>query len=260
MRLDRPIGIWLLLLPGWWAIALADPHRFDLFALFALGAIVMRSAGCVINDLWDRDYDASVERTRLRPLVTGAVTKREAFMLLAGLLVIGLCILLTMPPMAIGIGVVSLLFVVTYPLMKRFTWWPQLFLGFTFNFGALLGYAAVTGTLSLDAWLLYIGGIFWTLGYDTIYGHQDKEDDAMIGIKSTARLFGQNSRRWVLGFYATAMVLFTIVMPSPLMVLPAAHFIWQVYKWDMNEPANCLRFFKSNRDAGLLILLAIFFH
>lgn len=260
MRLDRAIGTWLLLLPGWWSIALANPHRFDLFALFGIGAIVMRGAGCVINDLWDRDLDAAVERTRGRPLVTGAVTKNEAFGLLFILLLIGLGILLTLPPVAIGIGVVSLLFVIAYPLMKRFTWWPQLFLGFTFNFGALIGYAAVTNTVSFEAALLYVGGIFWTLGYDTIYAHQDKEDDALAGIKSTARLFGDNSRKWVAGFYAIAMILFAIAMPSPLMALGAAHFIWQIYAWDMNDPASSLRFFKSNRDAGLLILLAIFFH
>ncbi len=257
MRLDRPIGTWLLLLPGWWAIALADYTRWDLFLLFAVGAVVMRGAGCVINDLWDQDLDAAVERTRGRPLVTGAVTRREAFGLLAVLLGTGLGILLTMPAMAVAIGVLSVAFVVAYPLMKRFTWWPQLFLGLTFNFGALIGWAAVTGELSATALWLYAGGIFWTLGYDTIYAHQDKEDDALAGIKSTARLFGARSKYWVSGFYAAALGLWLVAVPSPLLALPALHFAWQVYAWRMDDPASSLKFFKSNRDAGLLVLAAL---
>lgn len=257
MRLDRPIGTWLLLLPGWWAIALAAPARIDLYILFAIGAVVMRGAGCVINDLWDQDLDASVERTRVRPLVTGAVTRREAFILLGVLLLIGFCILITFPPVAIGVGVVSLAFVVTYPLMKRFTWWPQLFLGFTFNFGALLGWAAATGHVSSTSVALYVGGIFWTLGYDTIYAHQDKEDDALAGIKSTARLFADKSHQWVAGFYTAAIIIWFMAVPTPLMVLPALHFFWQVGRWDMNDPASSLKFFRSNRDVALLIF-AIF--
>ncbi len=261
MRLDRPIGTWLLLLPGWWAIALADASRWDLYILFAIGAVVMRGAGCAINDLWDQDMDAKVERTQLRPLPSGRLTRREAFGLLGVLLLTGFLILISMPPMAIALGVLSLGFVVTYPLMKRFTWWPQLFLGFTFNFGALIGWAAATGVLSWQAVVLYTGGIFWTLGYDTIYAHQDKEDDALAGIKSTARLFGNNSKRWIAGFYAAAIMLFAVAVPlhaSVLMILPALHFAWQVREWDMNDPASSLKFFKSNRDAGLLILLIIF--
>lgn len=258
MRLDRPIGTWLLLLPGWWAIALADKTRIDLFILFAAGALVMRGAGCVINDLWDRDIDAAVERTRGRPLVTGAVTRRQAFTLLFILLLIGFCILITLPAMAIAVGVLSLAFVVTYPLMKRFTWWPQLFLGFTFNFGALLGWAAATGALSMTALILYVAGIFWTLGYDTIYAHQDKEDDALAGIKSTALLFGGKSKSWITGFYAAAAGLLTIALPTPFMIVPALHFAWQIASWDMNDPASSLKIFKSNRDAGLLVLLIFF--
>jgi 4-hydroxybenzoate polyprenyltransferase len=261
MRLDRPIGTWLLLLPGWWAIALAAPARLDLFILFGIGAVVMRGAGCVVNDLWDQNMDAAVERTRGRPLVTGAVGRREAFGLLGVLLLIGFLILISMPAMAIEIGVLSLAFVVTYPLMKRFTWWPQLFLGFTFNFGALLGWAAATGGLAWNAIILYGAGIFWTLGYDTIYAHQDKDDDAMVGIKSTARLLGGESKKWVALFYATATVLLALALPWPanvMLIVPAAHFAWQVVAWDMADPASSLRFFKSNRDAGLLILLIIF--
>lgn len=261
MRLDRPIGTWLLLLPGWWAIALADPRRVDLFILFGIGAIIMRGAGCIINDLWDYKMDAMVERTQGRPLVTGAVSRREAFILMGVLMAIGFLILITMPPMAIGIGVLSLAFVVTYPLMKRFTWWPQLFLGFTFNFGALLGWAAATGTLSWSAVILYAAGIFWTLGYDTIYAHQDKEDDALVGIKSTARLFGTNSLYWVTVFYCIFIALLAAALPWPALLMvfiPALHFAWQIKSWDMDDPANSLRLFKSNRDAGLLVLLIIF--
>lgn len=261
MRLDRPIGTWLLLLPGWWAIALAAPARWDLFVLFGIGAVIMRGAGCVINDLWDQDLDKAVERTRGRPLASGQVSRREAFAFMGVLLLIGFLILVTMPPMAIGIGVLSLAFVVSYPLMKRFTWWPQLFLGFTFNFGALLGWAAATGALTWTPIIMYAAGIFWTLGYDTIYAHQDKEDDAMVGIKSTARLFGTHSKRWVAGFYAVCIVLLGIALPAPawlMLAIPAGHFAWQVVAWDMTNPANSLKFFKSNRDAGLLILLVIF--
>ncbi len=254
MRLDRPIGTWLLLLPALWAIALADYTRWDLYFLFAVGAVVMRGAGCVINDLWDQDLDAAVERTRGRPLVTGAVTRREAFMLLGVLLLIGFIILVCLPPMAIGLGILSLAFVVTYPLMKRFTWWPQMFLGFTFNFGALIGWAAATGTLSTAALWLYAAGIFWTLGYDTIYAHQDKDDDALVGVKSTAQLFAGKSKLWIAGFYAATTALLCIAAAMPLMLLAAAHFAWQVWRWDMNDPASSLRFFKSNRDAGLIIL------
>ncbi|MCB1538873.1 MAG: 4-hydroxybenzoate octaprenyltransferase [Rhodospirillales bacterium] len=261
MRLDRPIGTWLLLLPGWWAIALAHPRRWDLFFLFGAGAVIMRGAGCVINDLWDRDLDASVERTRGRPLVTGAASRREAFALVGVLFALGAAILLSLSTQAIALGILSLAFVVTYPLMKRFTWWPQLFLGFTFNFGALIGWAAAAGRLEAPALWLYAGGIFWTLGYDTIYAHQDREDDALAGIKSTARLFGNRSKIWVAGFYAAAIALWSMAMPTPvfapLLTLPALHFAWQVWRWDMDDPASSLRFFKSNRDAGL-ILLAVF--
>jgi 4-hydroxybenzoate polyprenyltransferase len=257
MRLDRPVGIWLLLTPCWWAVILADWRRFDLLLLFALGAVVMRAAGCIINDLWDRDIDGAVARTSMRPLVTGEITKRQAFAALFILLVIGLFILLSLPPLAIVLGVLSLGLVITYPLMKRFTWWPQLFLGFTFNFGVLIGWAAATGALSMTALYLYAAGIFWTLGYDTIYAHQDKTDDALIGVKSTARLFAEKSKYWVSGFYAAVIVFLFMAAPSPYVLLPAAHFIWQILRWDMNNEASCLRIFKSNRDAGLLILFSL---
>lgn len=253
-RLDRAIGTWLLLLPGWWAIALADKTRWDLFLLFGIGAVVMRGAGCVVNDIWDRDLDAAVERTRSRPLVTGIITLKQAIAFLTALTIIGAAILLTMPPMAIALGILSLAFIGTYPLMKRFTWWPQLFLGFTFNFGALIGWAAVTGQLEPQALWLYAAGIFWTLGYDTIYAHQDKTDDALIGIKSTARLFGQHSKYWIAAFYALTIGLLAVVFPHIALAIPALHFAYQLACWDIDDPASALKFFKSNRDAGLLIL------
>lgn len=259
LRLDRPIGTWLLLLPGWWAIALTDPARWDLFALFGIGALAMRGAGCIVNDLWDQDLDASVERTRMRPLVTGIITRKEAFALLFILLVIGAAILFSLPRMAIALGILSLAFVATYPLMKRLTWWPQLFLGFTFNFGALIGWAAATGRLDPPALWLYAAGIFWTLGYDTIYAHQDKEDDALVGIKSTARLLGESSKIWVGGFYAITLLLLLAATHMPMVFLAGLHFVWQVWRWDSDDPASSLRFFKSNRDVGWLILLIFLF-
>jgi 4-hydroxybenzoate polyprenyltransferase len=262
MRWDRPIGTWLLLLPGWWAIALANKYYWTLFPVFLAGAFVMRSAGCIINDLWDRRLDAMVERTQQRPLVTGAITRLEAFVLLAGLLVIGLEILHLLPRASIQLGYLSMLFVVAYPLMKRITWWPQLFLGLTFNFGALMGWAAVTGAVEQPAVLLYVAGIFWTLGYDTVYAHQDKEDDALIGIKSTARLFGGKSKIWVSVFYTLTVAFlaaaFTAAHINPASVamlgVLAAYLAFTVYRWNMDDPASSLAAFKSARNAGLLIL------
>ncbi|HEY0901426.1 MAG TPA: 4-hydroxybenzoate octaprenyltransferase [Micavibrio sp.] len=270
MRLDRPIGTWLLLLPGWWTIALASGgwlgmniHDAWLFILFGVGAVVMRGAGCVVNDLWDRDFDRAVERTKTRPLASGAVSVRAAFLFLAGLCLIGLIILLQLPLVAILLGLLSLPLIISYPLMKRVTWWPQLFLGLTFNFGALMGWAAVTGVISLPSLLIYGGGILWTLGYDTIYAHQDRHDDALVGVKSTARKLGAHSKKWIAGFYAGAWVLMTlgfliagVGLSGVLLLAGAAHLFWQVKSWDINDPASSLRFFKANRDFGLILLLA----
>jgi len=270
MRLDRPIGWWLLLLPGWWAIALAGGGiasmtgwDFYLIILFLVGAIVMRGAGCIVNDLWDRDLDAKVERTRARPLASGMVEVWQALVFLFLLLFVGLIILLQTSALTIWIGVVSMIFIVAYPYMKRITWWPQAFLGITFNFGVLMGWAAVTGTVSFAAVLMYAGAFFWTLGYDTIYAHQDKEDDQLVGIKSTALLFGERSKKWVGIFYAGAWSLFALaafisgasVISLGLLLLPGLHLMLQVLLWNPDDPASSQRWFKSNRDCGLLLFL-----
>lgn len=273
MRLDRPIGTWLLLLPGWWSILLAGGvQAWPTMLLFAIGALVMRGAGCVVNDLWDRDLDGHVERTRTRPIPAGDVTIRQALMFLGGLLCIGLAILVQFNALTIVLGVVSLLFVAIYPLMKRWTWWPQAFLGLTFNFGALMGWAAVTGELSITPWLIYAAGFFWTLGYDTIYALQDRADDALIGIKSTARLFvdrwGVNPKIPCLVFYAIHAVLMGIAFYPYVIghgflafvaLLPLLHLVWQVATVSMTDHANSLRRFKSNRDYGLIVCLVILF-
>ncbi|MDE1152270.1 MAG: 4-hydroxybenzoate octaprenyltransferase [Micavibrio sp.] len=270
-RLDRPIGTWLLLLPGWWSIVLASggiagmgARGWSLMLLFAVGALLMRGAGCVVNDLWDRDLDAKVERTRTRPLPAGDVTVRQAFIFLALLLLPSFCILLTLGTTAIVLGVCSLALVGSYPLMKRVTWWPQAFLGLTFNWGALMGWAAVRGSLDKPALVLYAGGILWTLAYDTIYAHQDKEDDATVGIKSTALLFGQHSKRIVGAFFFAALTLFGVAkyfanpastMTCWLLFPCVLHIMWQLHDWKMEDAASSLKIFRANRDFGLLVLL-----
>jgi 4-hydroxybenzoate polyprenyltransferase len=271
MRLDRPIGWWLLLLPSWWAIMLGgggvknlSAHGWYMIFLFFMGAIVMRGAGCVINDLWDRDLDARVERTASRPLASGAVTPWQAALLLAGLLFVGLFVLVQTSSLAFWLGLLSMAFVVSYPYMKRITWWPQAFLGVTFNFGVLIGYAAITGTLSFSCVLMYVGAFFWTLAYDTIYAHQDREDDMMVGIKSTALLFGARSKKWVGVFYALCwgclfLSLFIAggsALSLGLMILPGLHMVLQILLWNVDSQASALRWFKSNRDCGLLFLLS----
>ena len=208
-RLDRPIGAWLLFLPGLWGILLAGPRpdTLRLVLLFALGSIVMRAAGCVVNDLWDRDIDRRVSRTAGRPLASGALRARHALAFLAALLAVGLLVLLQLNPLAEALGAASLILVALYPLAKRVTWWPQLMMGFTFGFGAPLGYAAAAGRLD-GAWAaLYGAAILWDLGFDTIYAHQDREDDALVGVKSTARLFGERTRPFLAACYAGTLLL-----------------------------------------------------
>jgi len=266
-RLDRPIGTWLLLFPAWWAITLALPGRPDLglMALFAAGAILMRGAGCTINDILDRDYDAKVERTRERPLPSGAVSLPQAIAFLALQLVLALVILLQLQPLAIWLGLGAMPLVIAYPLMKRITWWPQAFLGLTFNWSALVGWAAATGTLAAPAFLLYAGGIAWTLLYDTIYAHQDKEDDALAGVRSTARKFGRDTRRWLVVFGAIAILLWAAGLAAadaawpayPALLAVALHFAWQIYATDFDAPADCLAKFRSNRWVGWILLVGI---
>lgn len=272
MRLDRPIGWWLLLLPGWWSIILgasqleeAGGDVIRLMIYFFIGAVLMRGAGCIINDIWDRDLDKQVERTANRPLASGQVNLFQACVLLFFLLFTSFIILLQTSFVTIGLGFLSLFFIATYPYMKRITWWPQAFLGVTFNFGALMGWGAITHSLGLAPFLLYIGAFFWTMGYDTIYAHQDKEDDALVGIKSTARLFGDHSKIWVSVFYALALVLITLsvfvagasIIWLSIFALPAMHVIWQIAQWDMDEAQSSLHIFKSNRDFGLMITASI---
>ena len=267
MRLDRPIGTWLLLFPCWWSIALAAPGWPDLrlIALFAIGAVVMRGAGCTYNDIVDRDFDAQVARTRGRPIPSGQVSVRQAAIFLAGQLVVGLFILLQLNETAILVGAASLLLVLTYPFMKRVTSWPQAWLGLAFNWGALFGWTAATGQIALPPAILYIAGIVWTLGYDTIYALQDKTDDAIVGVRSTARLFGAATPFWLWGFYGGTLVLLALAgfaagLGWPfyaVLAAAAAQSVWQVATLDMNSPADCLMKFKSNRWYGWLVFAAI---
>ncbi|MDA1325783.1 MAG: 4-hydroxybenzoate octaprenyltransferase [Proteobacteria bacterium] len=269
-RYDRPIGTWLLLFPCWWSIAMAwrdvtDPGLFGLFALFGFGALLMRGAGCTYNDIVDRDLDAQVARTSNRPLPSGQVTVTQA----AGFLILqlagGFAVLISLNNFAIAVGIASLVLVFTYPLMKRVTFWPQFFLGLTFNWGALLGWAAVRGDIALPAILLYAGGLFWTLGYDTIYAHQDRRDDPEAGVKSTARRLGLGSKPWLYGFYGVAAALFAGAGVAgeygwPYfagLALGAMQLCWQVWDVDLNDPLDCLAKFKSNRLFSWLFLAGI---
>ncbi|MGZ8362897.1 MAG: 4-hydroxybenzoate octaprenyltransferase [Caulobacteraceae bacterium] len=269
-RFDRPIGIWLLMLPGWCGAALAAAEHgalpdWGLLLLIALGAAAMRAAGCAYNDIVDRDIDAKVARTAMRPIPAGQITVKSAWAYIAGLSLFGFLILLTMGPLAIGLGAASLLLVAAYPFMKRITWWPQAWLGLTFNWGALLGYAAASGELTLPPVLLYASGFLWTLGYDTIYALQDMEDDALAGVKSSARRLGARAPEAVLGFYAMSFALvlamaFTAHLGAlflPVSALLLLHLVWQGASLRLDDPTQALKLFKSNREAGLLLLLAI---
>jgi 4-hydroxybenzoate polyprenyltransferase len=266
-RLDRPIGTWLLLFPCWWGIALATDGwpSLALMAIFAVGAIVMRGAGCTYNDIVDRDFDGRVARTADRPIPSGAVSVRQAVAFLIVQLAIGLAILLSLGPTAIWLGVLSLVLVFTYPLMKRVTWWPQFFLGLAFNWGALMGYAAVADALAAPSLLLYAAGILWTLGYDTIYAHQDKEDDALIGVKSSALRLGDRTRPALFAFYAGTAALLAAAGAAAQLAWPfyvllaagAAQLLWQAATVSIDQPSDCLAKFKSNRLFGWLLLAGI---
>ncbi|MSP94188.1 MAG: 4-hydroxybenzoate octaprenyltransferase [Alphaproteobacteria bacterium] len=271
MRLDRPIGIWLLFWPCVFGLALgaaidgnAIPNPLYVL-LTGIGSIVMRGAGCTYNDIVDREFDARVARTRGRPIPSGAVSVRAAWAFAVLLSLIGLAVLLCFNNFAVLVGISSLVLIAVYPFMKRITWWPQAWLGITFNWGVLFGFAAETGSLDIAAYLFYAGCFFWTLGYDTIYAHQDKEDDILIGVKSSAIFLGAQSKPWLYVFYATAFVLMLAGGFSAglglgfalVMLAPGAHLAWQLYRLDIDRPLLCLRLFKSNRDTGALISAAL---
>jgi 4-hydroxybenzoate polyprenyltransferase len=270
-RLDRPIGSWLLLLPCWWSSALAAvaahvraPSLVHL-VLFFIGAFAMRGAGCTWNDIVDRDLDASVERTRSRPIPSGQVSVGQAAAFLVAQALIGLAVLLSFNGFAIALGIASLAIVAVYPFMKRITYWPQIVLGLAFSWGALMGWAAAFGDLAAPPLLLYAGSISWVIGYDTIYAHQDREDDALIGIKSTALLFGARTKPMLALFYALAVALIGAAGFSAGARWPfalglaafAAHLVWQIARLDIGNPDNCLAVFKSNRDAGLILFAGL---
>jgi 4-hydroxybenzoate polyprenyltransferase len=268
LRLDRPIGVWLLFLPGLWGILLARVSLHEtirLAVLFAIGSVVMRGAGCVVNDMWDRDLDRLVARTANRPLASGALRMRQAAALLVGLLVAGLAVLLQLNPLCWALGVGSLVLVALYPLAKRVTWWPQLFMGFTFGFGAPMGYTAATGRIDAGWAAIYVAAILWDLGFDTVYAHQDREDDALAGVKSTARLFAGRTKPFLAACYAATIVAlvltglwmrlsvwFYLALPAPAVLLAL-----QVAWLDIDDPAGCLRLFRLNREVGLAVAAAI---
>ena len=270
-RMDRPIGTWLLLFPCWWSLALAEvsagaPYpSLSSLALFALGALVMRGAGCAYNDVVDHEYDGRVARTAARPIPSGEVTREGALLFAAALAALGFCVLVWFNRFTMLLAIASLGLVAVYPYMKRVTYWPQAVLGLAFNWGALVGWASVTGSLAPAPILLYLGSVLWTIGYDTIYAHQDREDDLMLGLKSTALKFGARTPFWVGGLYAGAVALWagagflagTHLVFLVGIALVSLHMAWQVATLDIDDAENCLRRFRSNRDVGALIFLAL---
>ncbi|TNE65008.1 MAG: 4-hydroxybenzoate octaprenyltransferase [Alphaproteobacteria bacterium] len=269
-RMDRPVGTWLLLWPCWWSVALASSAGFSLWhlwwlVLFALGALTMRGAGCTYNDIVDRDFDGAVARTRSRPIPAGEVSIKQAWAFLVAQSLVGLLVLVQFNVNAMLTGVASLVLVAIYPFMKRVTYWPQLFLGLAFNWGALMGWVAVRGDFGWPALILYVGGIFWTLGYDTIYAHQDKEDDALIGVKSTALALGRNTRLVVglfYGLFLVALIAAGILAKLGIIyyvgiALAGLHLAAQLVRLDIDDPAVCLKIFRSNILFGWIVFLGL---
>ena len=277
-RWDRPIGFWLLMWPCWWSAAMAAsahampgaapldvlPSPWHL-ALFLIGAIAMRGAGCTYNDIVDEDIDAQVDRTRSRPLPSGQVSRRQAWTFLVIQALVGLAVLVQFNGFAILLGIASLAVVAIYPFAKRFTNWPQFFLGLAFSWGALMGWAAQFGSLELAPVLLYFGSILWVIGYDTIYAHQDREDDAIVGVRSTARLFGANTKNWLVFLYGGALLFFLVAFANAAVPMPAlagllaagAHMWRQIRVLDIDDPDQCLTLFRSNGTVGWLIFLGL---
>lgn len=270
-RLDRPIGAWLLLFPCWWSLALAEVSRLQPYPnvwnllLFAVGAVVMRGAGCAYNDYVDRDYDAQVARTASRPIPSGQITPAHALAFAVVLSLVGFVVLIQFNAFAIWLGISSLALVAIYPFMKRITYWPQLILGLAFNWGALMGWAAVKGSLGTAPVLLYAGAVLWTIGYDTIYAHQDKEDDLQLGLKSTALKFGDATPDIVGRLYAGAVILWAVAGAAAgahlifyiAIALISLQLAWQVTTLDTADARNCLRRFRSNRDVGIALFLGL---
>ena len=271
MRLNSPIGSMLLLYPCFWGLISASSsieeitRNIFLFIIFILGAFIMRSAGCVINDIFDRNIDIQVDRTKSRPLADKSISLHESVVIFITLSSIGLCILLSLNTLSIKLGLLSFILLIIYPLTKRITYWPQLFLALTFNIGVLIGYAAITNILPFEIYFLYAAGIFWTLGYDTIYAYQDIDDDISIGVKSTAILFKNSAKYWISSFYilmSSNLLIFGLLSSQEmiyflLLILILSHQFFQIYKLDIKRPEVCLAIFKSNKYLGLLICLAL---
>lgn len=270
-RADRPIGVWLLLWPCWWSVLLSGGSGsllYDLWLLilFAVGAVVMRSAGCAYNDIIDRDYDGKVERTKNRPIPNGDLTVKQAALFMLGCCIVGLVVLLQFNLFSIFLGICSLGIVAIYPFMKRITFWPQAVLGLAFSWGALMGWASVMGELSPAAVALYVATVFWIIGYDTIYAHQDKEDDALLGLKSTALRFGETTKFWLSGFYSIVILMLVIAsilvegqfhLGTVFVLATGVHLAWQVVTLDIYDTQNCLTRFRSNRDFGALVCVSL---
>ena len=271
MRLNSPIGSMLLLYPCLWGLISAFSsieeirQNIFLFIIFILGAFIMRSAGCVINDIFDRNIDIQVDRTKSRPLADKSISLHESVVIFITLSSIGLCILLSLNTLSIKVGLLSFILLIIYPLTKRITYWPQLFLALTFNIGVLIGYAAITNILPFEIYFLYAAGIFWTLGYDTIYAYQDIDDDISIGVKSTAILFKDSAKYWISSFYilmSSNLLIFGLLSSQEmiyflLLILILSHQLFQIYKLDIKRPEVCLAIFKSNKYLGLLVCLVL---